>query len=322
MAYATGRPVLRLDASHMAPVERASCEKHLLRLAARQHGIVTRHQTLDLGLTKAALESRIRRGQLQRLHPGIYCVAGAPKTFEQRAFAAAAWGGEGAVVSHSSAGFLWRMIEAPPEATEVSSVRKRTRPPRGLRTHFTSDLPPRDRGKLWNIPVTSPARTLIDLAGTLPECQVERALHHAIVERRVTAHFLTARLRAAPTQGARGPAVLRRLMASSRSGVTSPLERAVARALTCAELPPFCREHPVNVDGGVYYLDFAWPPFRVGVEADSRRWHSDAGSFEHDRVRHNALTAAGWRVVRVTERQAAADPQAVRDRVLGLLVRG
>ena len=82
------------------------------------------------------------------------------------------------------------------------------------------------------------------------------------------------------------------------------------------------REHPVFVDGGVYYLDFARPHFKIGVEADGRWWHSDRASFERDRARLNALTAAGWRVPRVTERQARTDPAAIRARVLDLIVRG
>jgi very-short-patch-repair endonuclease len=170
--------------------------------------------------------------------------------------------------------------------------------------------------------VTSPARTLIDLASILSEADLERALHHAIVDRRISAGAVWARLRDAPGQGARGPAALRRLLGGPRGRVTSPLERRVAEVLRGPGLPPFRREFPVYVEGGVYYLDFAWPLFRVGVEADGRRWHSDAGSFERDRSRHNALTAAGWKVLRVTERQVRAEPGAVRERVRELLVRG
>ena len=76
------------------------------------------------------------------------------------------------------------------------------------------------------------------------------------------------------------------------------------------------------VGGQVFYLDFAFPHLRVGVEADGRRWHSDAQSFEHDRQRDNALTAAGWRILRVTERQVRTDPAGIRDRVRELVVRG
>ena len=76
------------------------------------------------------------------------------------------------------------------------------------------------------------------------------------------------------------------------------------------------------VDGRVFYLDFAFPHFRVGVEADGRRWHSDAEAFERDRLRDNALTAAGWRILRVTERQVRTDPTGIRDRVRDLILRG
>lgn len=305
----------------MAPVGRASCEKHLLRLAARQHGVVTRRQVLETGLTKSALESRVRKGVLERMHPGVYCVAGCPRTVEQRSFAAAAWGGDGAVVSHVSAAHLWQMIEAPPVVSDISAPRKRTRPPAGVRAHLASDLRPRDCGRLYNIPITSPVRTLIDVAGALPQAAVEQALHRAIVDRRVGARALWSRLADAPAKGSRGPALLRRLLRSSDRRVASPLERLVAGVLRGPGLPPFVIEHPVYVDGGVYYLDFAFPHYRVGVEADSRRWHSEAASFESDRVRHNALTAGGWRVLRVTERQVRSDPGAVRDGVRRMLIR-
>lgn len=311
----------------MAPIRRASCDRdadtRLLGLAARQHGIVTRAQAIQMGLTKSMVETRVRRGRLERIHPGVYCVGGAPRTFEQKACAAAAWAGPGAVVSHSSAAYLWRFVETVPRVSDVWAPRRRTRPPPGVRAHFTTTLSPRDRGSLRRVPVTSPARTLIDLAAVLPPQLVEVALSRALVERRITADVLHTRIRHLARQGLPGPSVLRRLLreASGRAYVSTPLERAVAIVLAAGDLPPVRREHPVYVDGGVYYLDFAWPHFRVGVEADSRRWHSDAASFESDRFRHNALTAAGWRVLRVTERQVRTEPGAVRDRVRALLVK-
>lgn len=282
----------------MRPTRAGRCEKHpetaVRALAARQHGVVTRRQAIAAGMTRSKLETTLRQGTFVRVHPGVYAVAGAPRTIEQRATAAAAWGGPGAVVSHRIAGCLWHMVEDAPQNVDVSLPRKRTRPPPGIDPHFTRDLPPRDCGKLRNVPVTSPARTLIDLAGILPEPDVERALHHAIVDRRVTVRALRARLEGAPRRGLRGPAVLRRLLgAHPACRVVSPLERAVSDLLRCSTLPPFHREHAVFLDGSVYYLDFALPHFRVAVEADGRRWHSDPESFERDRVRHNALTAAG-----------------------------
>ncbi len=270
------------------------------------------------------LETRVRRGRLERVHPGVYCVAGAPKTFEQRVCAATAWAGPGAVASHRTAGYLWQMVERSPTVDDVWVPRRRTRPPPGVCAHYSETLSRRDRGTLRRVPVTSPPRTLIDLAAVLPEDLIEVALSRAIVERRVTAKVLRARIHDMARQGVQGPRVLRSLLhqGSGRSFVTSPLERLVGEALAGAGLPPFHREYPVYLEGGVYYLDFAFPHFRVGVEADSRRWHSDAGSFERDRARHNALASAGWRVLRVTEDQVRRDPAGVQDRVLQTIVRG
>jgi very-short-patch-repair endonuclease len=268
------------------------------------------------------LETRVRTGRLARVHPGVYRCAGAPLTFEQQAFAAVAWAGHPAVLSHRSAAHLWQMTTTKaPAVTEICSPRKRTRPPRSISAHFTTDLPTRDCGKLRNVPVTSPARTLIDLAAVLPESLVEEALHRAIVGGCLDARVLRERLARACRQGSRGPAVLRKLLESSarESHVATPLERAVAAALTSPLLPPFRREYPVFVKGDVYYLDFAFPHFRVAVEADGRRWHSDAESFERDRARHNALTAAGWKIIRVTAEQVRNDPDGVRQQVVGLV---
>ncbi|MFN2588276.1 MAG: type IV toxin-antitoxin system AbiEi family antitoxin domain-containing protein [Actinomycetota bacterium] len=302
----------------------AGCEKRpdalAARTAARQHGVLTRTQILDAGLTKSMLHRRVRQGRFVRIHPGVYCVAGAPHTFEQRCFAAAAWGGADAVVSHATAAHLWRLVDTTPPACDVSCRRKRTRPPDGVRAHFATDLRPRDRGKLRNVPVTSPARTLIDVAGALPESQVEKALHVAIHTGCVNAALLRERV-ARARRGSHGPALLRRLLRErgSFAHVQSPLERSVAAALTGGDLPPFSREYPVYAGGQVFYLDFAWPHFGVGVEADGRRWHSDPRAFESDRTRQNALAAAGWRILRVTDRQIAETPDLIRVQVGRLL---
>ncbi|HEV2757626.1 MAG TPA: type IV toxin-antitoxin system AbiEi family antitoxin domain-containing protein [Actinomycetota bacterium] len=310
----------------MAPRIRAGCEnppdERVLRLAGRQHGVVIRQQVIEAGVTKSMLERRIRHGRFVRLHPGVYAVAGAPRTFEQRCFAAAAWGGAGAVVSHETAAHLWRMTEAPPSGSDVSSPRKRTRPPPSIRMHLSSDLRGRDKGRLRNVPVTSPARTLVDVAGVWPEARVDEALQRAVVTGCVSTRLLRERIAGMPRRGSRGAAVLRRLLRDSCLRLESPLERAVARVLADAELPAFCREHPVYAQGRVFYVDFAWPHFRVGIEADGRRWHSEAGAFEADRERQNLLTTAGWRLLRVTHRQVVSTPGEVGRQVRELLATG
>ncbi|HYP22179.1 MAG TPA: type IV toxin-antitoxin system AbiEi family antitoxin domain-containing protein [Actinomycetota bacterium] len=117
----------------MGTARRAGCDRErearMLRLAARQHGVVTRAQAIETGLTKSMVQTRVRTGRLRRIHPGVYCVGGSPATFEQRAFAAAAWAGPGAVLSHRSAGYLWGLVDRHPPVDELWTPRRRTRPP-------------------------------------------------------------------------------------------------------------------------------------------------------------------------------------------------
>ena len=192
-----------------------------------------------------------------------------------------------------------------------------TKEPPGVRVHRTSK--PAAPGKLRGVPVTSPSTTIFDLAGLLPEAELDTVLQQAVVGGSVRLETLLARLPEA--RGCRGTAGLRNLLESSgrRPHVVTHLEQAVADALSGAGLPATVREHPVYAGGRVYYLDFAWPSHRVAIEADGRRWHSDSRSFEQDRVRQNALAAAGWRVLRVTDRQIRSHPGRVCEEVAELV---
>jgi very-short-patch-repair endonuclease len=250
----------------------------------------------------------------------VYAFAGTPETFEQRALAACLAIGRGAVLSHRSAGRMWDLCRARRglDVTVQGSVGSE---PPGVRVHRTTTLERGDAGKLRGVPVTSPARTLIDLAAVLTEAELERALQAAVVNGRVDAAMLREKVLRTSGRGRRGPAALRSLLpeCERRSHVWTPLERLVADVLRSEGLPPFHREHAVYAGGTVFYLDFAYPDHLVGIEADGRRWHSDAAAFEHDRAKHNALTAAGWKILRVTDRQIRTDADGVRAQLHNLV---
>lgn len=229
--------------------------------------------------------------------------------------------GPRAVISHVSAGAMWgwRTERAPLHVTVTGQITTR---PSGVIVHRTKSLPRADAGKLRRVPVTSPTRTLLDLAASLPEDEFHEILQRAVAEGCV--HPARLRQWTGGRRRSPGATAIRAFLPSSSqrtSHLPTPLERAVADVLRDVG-SAFEREHPVVVGGQVFYLDFAFPHLRVGVEADGRRWHSDAQSFEHDRQRDNALTAAGWRILRVTERQVRTDPAGIRDRVRELVVRG
>jgi very-short-patch-repair endonuclease len=193
--------------------------------------------------------------------------------------------------------------------------------PPGVCAHRTTVRRAGDVGKLRAVPVTNPVVTLVDLAAVLPEEEVDSALHAAVTTGSVDARRIHEHLRRRGGHGRRGVGVMRKILSVNgrASHVSSPLEHALAAVLCTGDLPTFVREHPVRAGGAVYYLDFAYPQHRVGVEAEGWRWHSDTGAFERDRVRHNALAAAGWRILRVTDKHIRSCPELVRSQVIELV---
>ncbi len=196
-----------------------------------------------------------------------------------------------------------------------------TSEPPGVVVHRTGSFRSGDRGKLRGVPVTSPIRTLIDLAALLSESELEKTLYRAVTGGCVTPERLRDRVILDSRRGRRGPAALRNLLPECprASHVSTPLEDLVGATLRGAGFPGFVREYLVYDRGRAHYVDFAFPDERVAIEADGRRWHSDGDSFEKDRLKHNALTAQGWKVIRVTDQQLRNDPEAVRAAVLDLV---
>ena len=277
-------------------------ERDIERIAARHFGLFTRAQALKAGLSSSGIQRRLDTQRWIRIHRNVYLVAGCPRSAKTRLAAATLAVGGGAVASHRSAGWLWGLC-AEGESPEVSVLRSIKTCPKGVVIHHVSQLAAVDRGRLSGIPITSPARTLIDLAALLQIEALETAVHQAVLTRLVTLARLRERLAASSAKGRRGPAVLRRVLEDARGdrAVRSPLERRLERLLHDAGFCSWASEFPVQVDGRTFYLDFAFPEHFVAVEADGRKWHSTKESFEHDRQRHNLLAAEGWRVLRVTD---------------------
>jgi very-short-patch-repair endonuclease len=147
--------------------------------------------------------------------------------------------------------------------------------------------------------LTSPARTIADLAATRPRVEVERAWAEAQVLRLLRPSELAAAVR----PGRRGAALLARLVGEPEP-TRSELERAMMAALRAAGLP---LPH-VNVRVGPYLVDFLWSGPRVVVETDGWAAHGHRGAFERDRMRDATLQARGYAVLRFTWRQVRNEP--------------
>src|SRR4051794_30043416 len=149
-------------------------DRAIAELASRQHGVVAWWQLRPLGVTRNAIRRRRENGRLHPVHRGVYAVGHRAVTQRGRWMAAVLACGPGAVLSHRSAAALWGIRDG--GAIEVTAPREHKRP--RIRT-YVATLPPDERDVVDGIPVTTVARTLLDLAGVLPERQVTRAVHQA-----------------------------------------------------------------------------------------------------------------------------------------------
>ena len=254
--------------------------------------MVSLAQAEELGFTRRDLFRRVQAGRLDRVYPRTFRLAGAPRSLEQRATAAALWAGPAAVVSHDTAAALWGILPQQGSPVHVTVPRKTGAPPPGTTVHV-SPVPNRERGRLRAVPVTGVARTLLDLAPRWSDERLLRVVEESILGGLVSAE--QARDIVERNPGRRG---CRRLARALGTAGSSALERRVEALLRGSALPPHRREHLVSG----FRLDFAWPEARVALEADGRRWHSSTADFERDRAKSNVLTVRGWRVLRATWR--------------------
>jgi hypothetical protein len=207
-----GKCILRASLGPGAPGGPAAVaiDRTIGEMAGRQHGVVGRWQLDRAGIRRDAIEGRIARRVLHRLHQGVYAVGHRALTVEARWMAAVLACGPGAMLSHRSAGQLWRIVPRAgiaPEVTRPGRFRQRA----GIVCH-RSAIPSDETAEILGIPVTSVARTQFDLAGMLTKRQLERALHEAEVRRLTDRLSLPDLLARYPRR--RGAANLRALLAS------------------------------------------------------------------------------------------------------------
>ena len=165
--------------------------------------------------------------------------------------------------------------------------------------------------------VTSPVRTLLDLAAVVHPRMLERVCADLMVAKLLTAAELADAVLA--NSGRRGIVALREIALTAeptRSGV----ERAFLKSVRESGLPRPIVNSPYVVEGlGRIEPDFLWAKPRVIVETDAYGTHGGQSPFERDRVRDAALTALGWAVLRFTRRRILRHPFAVVTQVAQVL---
>jgi very-short-patch-repair endonuclease len=220
-------------------------------------------------------------------------------------------------LSHRSAAVLWGILDGSPTRVDVSVPRQRAGRD-GIRPH-TAALAADERTVHAGIPVTTVARTLLDLAAVLYPHALNRALERAEALRLADQTSLVALMDR--HRGRRGTANLKAAMKEGlRPAVTeSELER---RFLAFVEQAGLARPRInlwLQIGGDWLEVDCAWPDKRVIVELDSRAYHQTTAAFERDRRRDRQLQVAGWRAIRVTDRALREEAEALRAELAALL---
>jgi very-short-patch-repair endonuclease len=278
--------------------------------------MVSHAQLLAAGIGRGAIELRLRR---RRLHPycrGVYSVGHTRLTARARLWAAVlACGGPGAVLlGYSGAAAPWDLLPMPSGRVDVITLR-RSASTKLVRVHQTRTLEPADVTDIDGLPLTTPTRTIIDLADQLAPHRLERVLHRAEILRILDVAAIHARLAALP--GRRSRTLLQALesLATGPQITRSELEERFLTLVTKHKLP----RPRVNAIVEGLEVDFYWPEHKLIVETDGAATHLTPTAFEHDRARDAHLTALGYRVIRTTWRQLTTRPHEVAQLLRRLL---
>lgn len=283
---------------------RRDIDSALAALAAKQHGVIHRRQVVELdpSVGKHHLGNRLHPGSWRIVAPCVYVRDGSPDDWYQQLTIALLHAGEDAVISHQSAAALWR-IERFNRGPVIVSVPHPAhhRPKVGVVRHPT-DLQRRHITTTAGFAVTSPARTICDLAGVLTSTGLERALDDAVAARITTLAAVGTMTQQLLRPGKRGLVRLARLLAERGPGYSPPaseLERGLRTMIGAAGVAGvvFGASYPGRRSVGSC-VDAAIPEVRMVLEADGRRWHQRIESMRRDRLRDNDAARSGWQTMR------------------------
>jgi Protein of unknown function (DUF559)/Transcriptional regulator, AbiEi antitoxin len=281
----------------------------IAEIARRQYGLITIWQLTAIGLTSGAVTHRVRTGRLHRIHRGVYAVGHARLSQEARWMAAVLWAGEGTGLSHLTAAVHLGAWRRRLEGIDVISPRRR-RPTPGIRAHWARNLDPRDLTIHRGIPVTTMARTLVDLTDVLTEHQLANVIHEAAFRNRFSERATRAAMARAP---GRNLGVLEHALAAhanGSAGTKSDLEDEFLAQLPTG-LPAPLVNAGVQTPQKLIEVDFVWPTERLCVEVDGPG-HQRPRTQRQDAERDRLLNQAGFEVIRVKpppRPHPAADPR-------------
>jgi AraC-like DNA-binding protein len=270
---------------------------------------VSRAQLAELGVSAATIDHWVRRSRLLVVHRGVYALGHAALRVEGRRLAAVLACGPGAVLSHRSAAAHWELLRTEQTRADVTTPRTRRAIP-GIHLHRSRSLDDKDTTTHEGIPITTIARTLLDLAATVRKDRLERALAQAerlqLYDHRAIEDVI------ARSNGHRGTGALARATRRTPQLTRSELEIAFRKLARRAGLPEPLGNYTLDApDHPRLEADFYWPAHSLVVETDGWDTHKTKAAFKSDRRKDAALTAAGYRVMRFTYDDVVYEPDTV-----------
>ena len=254
------------------------------------------------GMDKDGIDRRVAAGRLHPIRRGVYAVGHRRLGPRGPLWAAVLACGEGDAVSHRAAAWAWGIREGlPPVTVDVLTVGE-SRSRKGIRVHRSRSIDVRDTTTLDGLPITTPARTLLDLAA-IRSVHLPSAIRRAEIQRVFDGRAIADLLDRAPHHP--GAKRLRTALAATQEPdiTQSELEARFLEIVRGLGLPEPEKQYPIN--GRL--LDFYWPHRRLAVEVDDRGTHLTATAFEDDRVRDADLKVLGIDTIRFTRRKVLYD---------------
>lgn len=276
-------------------------------MSRRQHGVLTRAGLLELGFGEKAIKHRIKTGRLHPVTPGVYAVGRRGLSQEGRWMAAVLACGEGSALSHRSAAALWGIGAERGGPVDVTVRRRRRCSRPGISARSRPALAAEDFTECRGIPITTPVRTLIDLATELGERRLERAVNEADKRDLIDPESLRDALD--DHGGEPGARALRALLDRHTFRLSDEdLELLFRPIAASAGLPTPETKRIVNG----FEVDFHWPELGLVVETDGFRYHRTPATQSRDALRAQTHTAAGLTPLRFSHYQVKYEPARVR----------
>ena len=296
-------------------MDRQGRDARLALLATRQAGAFTYLQATEIGFPHSTISRRIASGAWQRLHPGVYSAGGAHLSRQLELWAAVLAAGHGAVLSHESAAIAHGAERLPLHPITLTNPHGSHQRIEGVVVHQIDDLTSSHCTKWNGLPVSTPARAIVELGATQGAEVIGRVADDLVHERRTSYVAIASVLAAVARPGKPGIAKLAVVLDERSDGYVPPaseLERSLFAALDAGGLPPPVRQLPLPGRDGIRGIaDGGYLDALMVLEADGRRWHTRVEAARKDRERDARVVRAGWVPLRFVYEQIVGDPAGV-----------